>query len=283
MKVWLEGRVVPLARACVPVCDHGFLYGDSVYETMRTFGGRLFRLQDHLRRLRSSAAGLRLDVAWSDEDLAALLESFRAQLEGEEHYLRLILTRGSADLGYDWQPGQRPRLLILGGPFTPVPPEVLDRGLRAATVSVPRSLPHPGMPGLKTGNLLNLRLGHMEAREKGADEAIMLNLQGELAEASSSNLFLVLPGPVLATPSIESGCLPGVTRTVVLELARQDGMSVREERLPGGLLARAEEVFLTSTTRSIAPVACLDGRPLACPGPVTRRLRDLFRAYAGGL
>lgn len=279
----VDGRVVPAREARIPLCDHGFLFGDSVYETMRTFRGRLFRLPDHLQRLRESAAGLRLSVPWSDRQIEEQIEGFRARLPGEEHYLRLIVSRGRGHLTYEPDPHQRPRMVLLGGPLQPLPREQLEQGLKAAVVSIRRTSPSSLNPGLKTGNLLNARLAFLEARERGADEAILLNLQGEVAEAATSNLFLVLPGGVLATPSVESGLLVGVTRGVVLELARQMGIPVREERLPATCLEEAEEAFLTSTTRSICCIRELDGRPLATPGPLTRRLIEAFVAHAGGL
>lgn len=284
MMAWVEGRAVTLASATIPLNDHGFLFGDSVYETMRTYSGRLFRLEDHLVRLRRSAAGLRLPIPWSDEQFRDELERFRAHLPGEEHYLRLIVTRGSGELSYTLDPAQEPRMLVLGGPFVPVSERVFAEGLTAVVVSLRRNHPEALPPGLKTGNLLNARLSMMEAQSRGADEAILLNQAGELAEAASSNLFVVLPPGVLATPSLESGILAGVTRGVLLELAAELELQVREDRLPAALLEEAEEAFLSSTGRSIAPLRSVDGRPLApVPGPVTARLMREFRERFGGL
>lgn len=283
MLVWAEGRVVPFREATLPLADHGFLYGDSLYETMRTFRGRLFRVPEHLRRLRATARGLRIHVEWSDEQLLAWIEELRAHLPGQEHYLRLVITRGSGQLSYEPDPRQQPRLLILGGPFEPASRASLGRGLTAVTVGVPRSVPNPRVPGLKTGNLLNSRLGFFEARDRGADEAIMLTRSGHLAEGANTNLFLILPGGTLATPSLDSEILEGVTRSILLDLARSEGLPVREELLPAALLGEAEEAFLSSTTRSVAPLRSVDGRDLACPGPVTLRLMDAFEALAGGL
>ena len=283
MWAWVEGSVQPLQEARISLADHGLLYGDSLYETLRTFGGRLYRLPEHLRRLRATARGLRIPVPWSDQELEGWIADLRRHLPGRDHYLRLLVTRGPGDLSYAHDPGQHPTLLILGGEIQALPREVQEMGLTAVTVDVPRSVPNPLLPGLKTGNLLNSRLAFMEARERGADEAVMLNRAGYLAEGALANLFLVLPGPVLATPSLDSEILEGVTRSTLLDLARTLGYAVREELLPAHLLLEAEEAFLSSTTRSVAPLRSLDGRPLACPGPVTLHLMDAFVEAAGGL
>lgn len=283
MLAWVGGSVVPLREATIPIVDHGFLYGDSLYETLRTFGGQLFRLSDHFRRMRATARGLRIPVEWTDEQLEGWVADLRRHLPGEEHYIRLILTRGPGELSYAPDPLQHPTLLLLGGPFEPATRESLERGLAAVTVDIPRSVPNPRMPGLKTGNLLNSRLGFLEARERGADEALMLTRSGHVAEGANTNFFLVLPGEVLATPSLESEILEGVTRSCLLELARSSGLQVREELLPASVLDEAEEAFLSSTTRSVAPLRSVNGRELRCPGPVTRRMMDAFSALAGGL
>lgn len=283
MFAWVDGRVVPLKEARVPVVDHGLLYGDSAYETLRTFRGRLFRLPEHLGRLRATARGLRLPIPWSDLELEAVIGALREALGEGEHYLRLLVTRGPGQLGYAPDPGQAPSLIVMGGPFQPARLTTLERGLTACTVSVPRSVPNPLLPGLKTGNLLNSRLGFLEAWERGFDEAIMISRSGDLAEGASSNLFLVLPGGALATPSLDSEILEGVTRGLLLELARERGIEVLEARLPAARLSEAVEAFLCSTTRSVAPLAAIDGRALACPGPVTRALMEAFTELAGGL
>ena len=283
MLAWIGGSILPLRDARIPVNDHGFLYGDSVYEAMRTFRGELFRLSDHFRRLRTTARGLRIPIEWSDSQLEGWVEDLRRHLPVGEHYIRLLVTRGPGELSYAPDPLQHPTLMILGGPFQATPREVLERGLAAVTVGVPRSVPNPRIPGLKTGNLLNSRLAFFEAVERGADEALLLTRSGCLAEGASSNLFLILPGEVLATPSLESEILEGVTRTVLLDLAREMGLGVREEELPADCLAQAEEAFLSSTTRSVAPLRSIDGRELGCPGPVTRRLMDEFICLTEGL
>jgi branched-chain amino acid aminotransferase len=280
MMAEVDGTVTPLAQARLPLHDHGFLFGDSVYETVRTYGGKLFHLEDHLKRLHRSADGLNLRIPWSDNELQRRLDSFRTHLEGEEHYLRLIITRGSGELRY-LATGQEPRLVLMGGPLPP-PDPALEQGLTAAVVSVKRS--HAVDPRMKTGNLLNARMAALEARQRGAQEAILLNHRGELTEGATSNLFLVLEGKVLATPSIDSGILDGITRSVHLKLAAELGLTIREERLPAALLTEAREAFLSSSSRPVAPLRKIDGRALEpVPGPLTVRLRESFQAYSGGL
>lgn len=283
LRVKLNGRIVPAAEAAVNVLDHGFLFGDSIYETMRSIGGTVFRLPDHLERLRRSAAGLRLPVPWTDAELEGELGSLMGAVGGDAHYLRLIVTRGRGELGYGLNPLQEPNLVILGGPFQEVPETRLREGFHAVVVTTRRNPLGSLPPSLKTGNLLNPRLAALEAQAASADDAIMLNIDGNLAEASTSNLFLVLPGGVLATPNLASGLLEGVTRRVVLELALAEGIPVREEALPAALLQECEEAFLSSTTRSVAPLRQIDGRSFQVPGPVTERLMNAFKAYAGAL
>lgn len=283
LRVKLDGRILPAAEAAINILDHGFLYGDSIYETMRSIGGKVFRLEDHLERLRGSAFGIRLPVPWSDAHLGDELAEVMAALGGTDHYLRLIITRGSGELGYGLNPAQQPNLVIIGGPFEEVPEERLRQGFKAVVVTVRRN--HRGAlpPNLKTGNLLNPRLAALEAQAANADDALMLNLDGNLCEASTSNLFLVLPGGVLATPDLASGLLEGVTRRVILELAHQEGIPVREEALPASLLEECEEAFLSSTTRALAPLRSINQREFTVPGPVTDRLMRAFKAYAGAL
>ncbi|MGE0492074.1 MAG: aminotransferase class IV [Vulcanimicrobiota bacterium] len=278
MWVRLDGQNLPMQQATVPVSDHGFLYGDSVYETLRSFGGRVFELDAHLARLRRSAAGLYLTVPWSDEHLSAELEALRSALPQGDHYLRMLVTRGSGRVGYAFNPDQQPRLVILGGPID----NFVVRGLSATIVPIRRLARETVSPALKTSNLLNLRLAFLQAQQAGFDEAILLNPQGQLTEASTSNFFAVIAGR-LFTPALEAGILEGITRRVILELAAELGLAVDEGFLTLEQLPTLDEAFLTSTTRSLAPLACLDDHRMPAPGPVTGRLIEAFRARAGGL
>lgn len=281
LRARLDGVNRPALETPISVLDHGVLYGDSAYETLRTYAGKVFRLAEHLARLRRTAAGIRLELPWSDSELAAEIAALQADLEGEL-YIRLLALRGVGELDYARNEAQRPTLVVLAGPFVEQPEWLYTRGLTAGLVEMRRS-PHQALsPNYKTGNLLNARLAHMEARERGWQEALMLNLEGHLTEASSSNLFLVLDG-VLCTPAVSDGILEGVTRNVLLELAAAEGMPTRVASLGPEALEQASEGFLTSTTRAIGPIGQLCGRSLEVPGPITARLMELFRAHAGGL
>lgn len=275
----VDGQNRPALESRVSVADHGVLYGDSVYETMRTYGGKIFRLQDHLDRLRASARGVRMELPWSDAELEAEIAALA--LPGEL-YIRVLVLRGTANLDYARNAAQHPTLVVLAGPFVPTPERVYSEGLRAGVVGVRRNLNTALSPNYKTGNLLNARLAHMEARERGWDEALMLNVEGHLTEAAASNLFLVLEGE-LCTPRVSDGILEGVTRRVILERARDLGLPCREASLPEACLQRCSEAFLCSTTRAVGPLGAVEGRSLPVPGPVTARLMEAFRAYAGGL
>lgn len=280
MMASVSGVVSSLHEARLPLANHGFLYGDSVYETMRTFAGQVFRWPDHLERLRASAAGLQLQVPWTDADLTEELDRFRAHLPTGEHYLRMVVTRGAGPLSY-LAFDQAPELVILGGPLPAAKKEEIPN---ARIILSQRRRNHRLAldPALKTGNLLNPRMAAMEAAQRGVDDAVMLNLEGFLTEATTSNLFLVRSG-VLHTPALSEGLLGGITRKVVLELAQTEGIESRQGRLTEQDLLGADEIFLTSTTRSLGPVCECEGKLLQAPGPITRRLMAAFEGAYGGL
>ncbi len=282
-KVWIriDGETCRRREdARVSVFDHGFLFGDSVYEVIRTYGGHPFQVGPHLARLFHSARGISLDLPWSKEELGAAVEEAvrEAGCEGET-YVRLIVTRGVGEIDISPASCARPSLVIVAKDLAPWPGELYERGLSLAIVSTLRNEPGTVDPAIKTGNYLNSVLALIEARKRGAVEAVMLNAHGALAECTTSNLFLAKDG-TLRTPSLDSGILSGITRSDVLRLARANGISAREESLKPDALRDADEAFITSTTRGIMPVGTVDGRPLAgpVPGKLTQRLRDLFAA-----
>lgn len=247
---------------------------------MRARGGKVFRLDLHLERLRRSAAWLRLPVPWSDAELAGQIEVFCAEMPGSEHYLRLLVTRGCGPLGYGLRPEQKPGLYLLGGPFEPLPHEVRVRGYSCAIVKTRRLSSGTLDPSLKTGNLLNLRLALMEAQELGFDEALLLNQQGHLTEASACNVFLVDGAGCLLTPDLGTGLLGGVTRKVVLELAPTLGIKASETRLDENDLEAATEVFLTGTTVEVLWICRVGDRVISeAPGPITSRLAQAYSDY----
>jgi len=295
----LSGRLVPPEQALVPVLDRGFLYGDSVYEVARTYGGAPFALAEHLDRLEGSAAriGLRLPPrAQIQSEIARTLQA----AGNAESYLRVMVTRGEGShFGLAPSPASDarddgPRLIILVRPLELPPPELYARGLHLALVRVRRNDPRTVDPKAKTGNYLNSVLAIQEARASGADDAIFLDLKDRVTESSSANLFFVKDG-VVVTPPLTLGLLAGITRAKVIEAARAAGILVREEPHGAGALAEADEVFLTSTLREVMPVTQLSlledrdpaPRPVGngAPGPMAARLLQLFRerAAAAGL
>jgi branched-chain amino acid aminotransferase len=285
----VDGRLVPPEEAFVPVLDRGFLYGDSVYEVVRTYRGRVFELGRHLDRMDRSAAGIALQLPPRERIERELSRTLQASGNAES-YARIVVTRGEGKFGLapHLATGQ-PRLIVVVRPLEPPPPEAYERGLRMA-IAVTRRNPREVLdPALKTGNYLNSVLALREAHEAGADDALLLDLRGHVTEGSSSNVFFVQEG-VVVTPPLQVGILHGVTRGIVIELARGEGLIVREEPHGPEALAAADEVFVTSTIREVLAVTSLvllagggqspvrtvaDGKP----GPITRRLHAAFRGY----
>ncbi|GIW73242.1 MAG: branched chain amino acid aminotransferase [Planctomycetota bacterium] len=267
-------------EARISVFDHGFLFGDSVYEVIRTYGGFPYEVEPHLARLFQSAARIALEIGRSAADLAAEIEdAVRAAALPGEAYIRLIVTRGVGALSIDPASCAHPSTVLIVKPLEPWPARYYDEGIAVRVVSVVRNEPGSVDPAIKTGNYLNSVLALIEARRAGADEAVMLNAHGQLTESTTSNVFLVKDGEVI-TPALSSGILSGITRAAVLRLCREQGIPRRETVLTAGALYAADEAFLTSTTRGIMPIAKVDGHPIGAgrPGPLTCRLRAAFAA-----
>lgn len=265
--------------ARVSVFDHGFLFGDSVYEVIRTYGGRPFEVGPHLARLFRSAKGISLDVPRSKEALAAEIDATvrEAACPGEA-YVRLVVTRGVGEIDINPEVCARPSVVLIVKDLAPWAPALYERGTDLAIVStVTRNEPGTVDPSIKTGNYLNSVLALIEARRRGAQDAVMLNGHGHVTECTTSNIFFVKDS-VLLTPSLESGILSGITRSDVIRLARENGVHCREGSFKADELRRADEAFITSTTRGIMPVGTIDGKPVgdAARRPVTDRLRKLF-------
>lgn len=278
--VFVNGTIRPAAEAVISVFDHGFLYGEGVYETMRTYDRVPFLLDRHLVRMRRSAALMRLPVPCTDADLGDFIrQTMAARPEYGEVYIRVLVTRGVGDLSYHVSATPTPTVVIIVKPLVPPLEQTFTEGIDVAVVGIRRNHPHALNPMIKSNNLLNNALAAQEAYGRGADEALMLNQAGELVEGAQTNVFVVANGAVW-TPPLSAGLLPGITREFVLELAQQSGVPGGERRVTPDDLARAEEVFLTGTTREITPVVRIDGRPVANgrPGPLTMRLLERFRA-----
>jgi len=279
MWVYLNDRFVPKEEAAVSVFDHGFLYGDGVYETLRAYRGRIFMLAEHLARLERSASLTQLQLPFGLDRLADLLRESLDRNQLREAYLRVTVSRGAGEIGLDPALCKRPTLVIIALPFQPYPESFYTQGIAAIVAKTRRNAPEALPPQVKSLNFLNNVLAKMEAKAAGAHEALMLNQQGELTEGTTSNVFLVRNGR-LRTPKVECGILDGITRSVVLRLAHEQGITTEEMRLTGDDLSTADECFLTNTTQEILPVTRVDGQAVGKgrPGPLTRRLHDLFRA-----
>jgi branched-chain amino acid aminotransferase len=280
-RINVNGVLGPPDQAAVSPLDRGFLYGDSVYETIRTYGGRPFLLKEHLDRLRRSAE--RLDIPYDEAPVDIEAEILRtiAGTGAAEAALRIVLTRGPGPIGYDPEPCGPPTVVIYARPCPEIPEAWLREGVDVAIVDVTRNAPSALDPAIKSSNLLNNFLAWQESRRLGAYEPILLNASGHLAEGATSNLFLVRKNR-LTTPRLEEGLLEGITRGAVLGLARRDGIETTEEALGPDDLRQADEAFLTGTLKGVLPIRRCDGWPIrhGRPGAITLRIAGLFRDLA---
>jgi branched-chain amino acid aminotransferase len=281
IRVYIEGRVCLPEEAKVSVFDRGFLYGDSVYETIGTAYGRLFAARDHLDRLARSAERIGLRVPPRAEIERAITETVAAAGNPESR-VRVILTRGVGKLDLDPATASETQLMVIVFPLGAPTPEMYAKGVAVAVVSITRNSPRAIDPAVKSGNYLNNVLALGEARRRlGAYEAILCADDGSVAEGSTSNVFVVVGGQV-RTPPPEVGILDGITRAKVIELARANEVPFAERRFSPDELRAAEEAFITSATRGVLPVTRVDDRPVGAgtPGPVTRRLMSLYDELA---
>ncbi|HET9065368.1 MAG TPA: branched-chain-amino-acid transaminase [Gemmatimonadales bacterium] len=277
--VWINGEYHARDSATISVFDHGLLYGDGVFEGIRAYDGRIFRLEAHLRRLQDSAKAIALPIPMTLDELAtACTETFRRS-ELRDAYFRVVVTRGIGDLGLNPMLCPSPTVIIIVATIRLFPPEKLREGVRLVTAATP--VPHREAlsPRVKSLNYLPHVMAKLEGLTAGADDVLMLDPSGSVAEGSGQNLFVVTEG-VVRTPPPSAGILRGVTRDVVLEIAAGLGIPVREELLNRYDVYTAEEAFLTGTASEVVPVRSLDGRLIgeALPGPVTARLLEGFQA-----
>lgn len=273
--VYLNGSLVARNKARISALDYGFLYGFGLFETMRAYNGRVFRLDSHLSRMASSAEILGLPLG-ALELKGAVMDTIQANGLSEAR-IRITVSIGEGAIAPDPGTCSKPTVVILAEHYQPYPEQVYQKGFRAVVSSIIRSSRSP-LSRLKSANYLESILARQEARAAGADEALCLNEKGLLAEASMSNIFLVDSG-LLKTPGQESGILPGITRQTVLELAQQLGIKTMEQDTRLAELFRAEEAFLTSSLIEVMPLTEVDGRPIASgrPGPITKRLMAAYR------
>jgi branched-chain amino acid aminotransferase len=279
--IYIDGQWLDRESAKISVFDHGLLYGDGVFEGMRVYGGKVFKLREHVDRLYDSARAILLEIPISRDEMVAITQEGVKRSGLQEAYLRHVVSRGVGDLGLDPRKCPRASIIIIFDTIKLWPAELYERGLNVITAGTPIPQRESLSPRVKSLNYLPHILAKIEGTVAGADEVIMLDSAGHVAEASGMNLFL-LKGDVLYTPAVYSGILRGVTRDVVMEIASEAGHRVVETVVNRYDLYTADEAFFTGTAAEIAPIRSLDGRQVGCgkTGPVTRDLMARFRQYA---
>jgi branched-chain amino acid aminotransferase len=282
-KIWIGGQLYEKADAKISVYDHGLLYGDGVFEGLRSYGGRVFRLEQHLTRLWNSAKAILLEIPKSRDEIGRAIDETLKVNGLADGYVRLIVTRGAGTLGLDPDRTSDPQVIIITDHITVYPEELYRQGLEIITASSQRNHPMALSPRIKSLNYLNNILAKIECTQAGCLEALMLNHKGEVAECTADNIFLVRDG-VLLTPPTDAGILEGITRDAVIELARASGRQVREVPITRHDVYIADEVFLTGTAVEVIGVVKIDSRTIGsgAPGPVTRDLTEQFRKLTRG-
>lgn len=288
--VSIDGVIVPAKDATISVFDRGFLYGDSVFEVYRSYGSLRFLEAEHLARLARSAAIVGIALPIELEALASEIEALHRASGLEDAYLRVILSRGEGPLGIDPRSAYAPRRVLIAAPLELPAASLYEEGAALITLSSAAPRSYTGAAGAKASNYLASILAHQEARARGAHEALLIDGSGAILEGATSNFFIVRAG-ALYTPALESGILPGITRALVLELARDLGLGVHESAITLEELAEADEAFITSSIREIMPVRSVDGAAIGIQqarirgrstGPTTDRLREAYRARIEG-
>ena len=283
LKIWLGDKLVDEQDAKISVFDHGLLYGDGVFEGIRVYSKRVFELDAHIERLYNSAKGIRLDIPMSKEQLVAAIHKTVEANGVIDGYIRLVITRGVGTLGLNPFTCETPTVFIIADNIQLYPEELYEKGLKIISATTVRNHPLAIPPQVKSMNYLNNILAKIEALDSNVPEAIMYNHEGYVAEATGDNVFMVRKG-VIYTPPVEAGALEGITREVVIRLAKKEGIEVIEKNLTRFDLYIGEELFLTGTAAEVIGVVEIDGRVIGegRPGPVTMRLRDKFFRYAHG-
>ena len=279
MKIYIDGQYYDERSAKISVFDHGLLYGDGVFEGIRAYHGRVFKLKEHIDRLFCSAKAILLTLPLSHADITrAVVETCRRN-RVRDGYIRLLVTRGVGTLGLNPNGCKKPSLIVIAGKIQLYPEELYAKGMEIVTVPTTRNLHSALNPAIKSLNYLNNILAKIEANNAGCEEAILLNAEGFVAECTGDNLFLVRNGQ-LFTPPLSAGTLYGITRGVVIDLARDEGLAVTEPNLTRYDVFNADECFLTGTGAELIPVVKVDGRTIGSgrPGPITRRFEAKYHA-----
>jgi len=282
-KVYINGTLYDKEDAKVSVYDHGLLYGDGVFEGMRSYSGKVFRLDEHIRRLYDSARAIWLEIPITPDQMAAAVNDTLAANNLVDGYIRLVVTRGAGTLGLDPNRTANPQVIIIADKISLYPDEYYEKGLEIVTASTIRNHPAALNPRIKSLNYLNNILAKIEGLKAGCVEALMLNIKGEVAECTGDNIFIVRDG-VLYTPSLDAGILGGITRDAVIELARESGRNMVECPMTRHDIYVADECFLTGTAAEVVPVVKIDNRAIGTgtPGPITRDLKERFHRLARG-
>lgn len=283
LKIWLNTGLVDEADAKVSVFDHGLLYGDGVFEGIRVYSRKVFELDAHIKRLYESANAIRLTIPMTKTEMVAAIETTVKANEIVDGYIRLLVTRGVGCLGLNPFTCQTSSVIIIAGTIQLYPDELYEKGMRVISATTVRNHPLAIPPQVKSLNYLNNILAKIEALDSNVPEAIMYNHEGYVAEATGDNVFIVRNG-VVCVPPVQAGSLEGVTRGVVMRLARKEGLEVVEKNLTRCDLYICDECFLTGSAAEVIGVVEIDGRAIGDgkPGPITRRLREKFFAYAHG-
>jgi branched-chain amino acid aminotransferase len=279
MKVYIDGKYYEERDARISVFDHGLLYGDGIFEGIRAYNGRIFRLKEHIDRLFCSAKAILLAMPMSPEEIMKACVASCRENRIRDGYIRLLVTRGIGTLGLNPSRCRNPSVIIIADKIQLYPPELYERGMAIITVPTVRNLHSALNPAIKSLNYLNNILAKLEANNAGCEEAVMLNAEGYVAECTGDNLFIAKEGRLM-TPPLSAGALYGITRQVVIELAGQLGWPVTEPNLTRYDLFNADECFLTGTGAEIVPIVKIDGRVIGSgkPGPLTGKLVSKYRA-----
>lgn len=273
---WQNGQILPAEQASICVLDHGLLYGDGVFEGIRVYHGRAFKLTEHVRRLFDSAKAIGLAPCFTEAFLADAIGTLIDAYQQPSAYIRIVLTRGVGSMGIDPRHCEQPSLFIIIGQISVVSSAVRSNGAKLIIASTRRTATDALDARIKSLNYLNNIMAKTEANFVGADEAILLNAMGRVVEGSSDNIFIVR-NDVLRTPPTSEGALAGITRELIINCAQKSGVVVREEPLTPYDLYTADECFLTGTGAELIPVASVDGRSVTlCPGPIYHRLKRAF-------
>lgn len=277
LKIYMNGELVPKEEAKVSVYDHGLLYGDGVFEGIRAYHGKVFRLAEHVDRLYQSARAIMLEIPISTSQMAADIEKTVKANGFTDCYIRVVITRGAGALGLDIRKTSNPQVIIIADMIQLYPPELYEKGLDIVSVSTIRNHPNALNPRIKSLNYLNNILAKIEGQLAGCVEALMVNHKGEVAECTGDNIFIVRKKEII-TPPLDAGILEGVTRNAVIEIARKAGYPTHERAMTRHDVYTSDEVFLTGTAAEVIPVVKVDNRPIGTgkPGPIFQDIKARF-------